>query len=278
MHIACSINKKYIKYCSVMLQSIINHTIKKELFIHVLHNDLTIKDEIFLKDIFKGYPFLSFNFYKIEREKFSIFPVVADHLTVETLFRLFLAELLPNNIEKVIYIDSDIVVKEDLLNVWNIDIGKYPLAAVPNLEGVMYRVLGLKEKNDYFNAGFIVINLNKWRTEKYLEKFIKFTEGNREKIIFGDQDILNGVLRGDWLRLHPKWNVQNSIYSFKEDFLEYYSEECYETVSNYPAIIHYSSKLKPWNILNYQIKSEEYFHILKKNGDMGGKMIVYMRK
>ena len=262
MHLACSINKKYIKYFSVMIQSILNNSKCRSITIHVLHSDLVNEDKEFIRSIFSEFDYVEFFFYKIDQENVQVFPVVADHLTVETLYRLMLAKLLPQTISKVLYIDSDMLFKADIMEVWSTDLGSYPIAAVANLEGIMYQKLDLNSKFDYFNAGFILINLTLWREKEYFELFAEYTKENKEKIIFGDQDVLNGFFKGNWIRLHPKWNVQNSLYFTKENFCEFYSEKIYEEITERPFGIHFSGKNKPWNLLNNQVNYKEFFDVL----------------
>lgn len=245
-----------------MLQSVLIHTKSKNIVVHILHTDLETEDTNIIKQIFDKYNFVIFKFYQIERSIFKEFPIVAEHLTIETLYRLMLADLLSKDIKKVIYIDSDIVVKEDILDVWEIDLKNFPLAAVSNLEGIMYQKLGLKSKLDYFNAGFILINLELWRKENYFQSFIDYTKNNKENIIFGDQDVLNGFLNGNWMHLHPKWNVQNSLYYMKENFCEFYSQEIYEEICANPYVIHFSGKLKPWHLFNNQNNYKEFLKVL----------------
>ncbi|WP_107947384.1 glycosyltransferase family 8 protein [Lysinibacillus parviboronicapiens] len=262
MHLACSINKKYIKYFSVMLQSVINNSKYDYITVHILHNNLTQDDIDVIFNVFGEINMLSLKFYKVDNSNFKDFPLVAEHLTVETFYRLKLADLISEDIKKIIYIDSDMIVKQNLMEIWAINLKDYPLAAVANFDDFMYKKIGLKKRLDYFNAGLILINLELWREEEYFEIFIEYAKKNKGKIFFGDQDILNGVLNGNWLSLQPKWNVQNFWCFIKEDFINWYSENEYELIISNPAIIHFSGPLKPWDLINNQVHSKEYNKVL----------------
>jgi len=259
MHIACSINKEYIPHMCAMLLSAYTHTAASKIDIHVLHADLDLEDQMTIKNEFIQYNKITFNFYEVNKSIFKDVPIVAKHLRIETLYRLILASIIPDEISKILYIDSDIIIKDDLLNIWNEDITEYYIAAVVNLEGTMYQILGFETPLDYFNAGFMLINLEKWRKELVFDRFMEYLGANSEKIIFADQDILNGVFDGNWKRFHPKWNVQNSIYSTKEWFVKYLDENTYYNTINNPSVIHFSGPTKPWELINIHTLTEEYY-------------------
>lgn len=261
MHIACSINKEYIPHMCAMVLSACLNTSAKKIVIHVLHAELDKIDESIIKDEFNHYKQIEFYFYKIDQSVLKDIPIVAKHLSIETLYRLLLPSVLPKEIEKVLYIDSDIIIKDDLMKVWENDISKYFLAAVTNLEGNMYKKLELESRLDYFNAGFILINLKKWREERFFSKCLNYVKHNSDKIIFADQDILNGVLKGKWKRLHPKWNVLRSVFGSKKLFEQYYDLETYEEIVENPSVIHYTGPIKPWHINSeHPLKNDYYLY------------------
>ncbi|GEM_PF-1203678 len=259
MHIACSINKDYIPHMCAMLLSAFTHTTVNKIDIHVLHADLDLENQMTIRNEFMKYNQIAFHFYEVNKSIFKDVPIIAKHLRVETLYRLTLASIIPAEISKILYIDSDIIIKDDLIHIWNEDITEYHVGAVVNLEGEMYQILGLGTPLNYFNAGFILINLEKWRKELLFDRFMEYVSTNLEKIVFADQDILNGVLDGNWKRFHPKWNVQNSIYYTKEWFIEYLGENTYINTINSPSIIHFSGPTKPWELVSIHVLTNEYY-------------------
>lgn len=154
------------------------------------------------------------------------------HLKKATYSRLFIPQIL--DCKKILYLDTDIIIKTDLLDLWRIDISNYLFAAAPEPEKDKI----LAEKNDarlsnYFNAGVMLINIPLWRENKITEKAIDFINSYPEKIEYADQDALNYVCHGKWFQLDNKFN--------------------YEITYNEPsnpkeaALIHYIGSTKPWH-------------------------------
>jgi len=130
--------------------------------------------------------------------------------------RLFIPYFIPENIEKALYLDVDMIVLADLYILWNIDLGNYTLAAVkdPRVQtfdndwgGVLnYKELGLNGKSTYFNTGMLLMNIRKWREENIAYKVIDVVSKNIKYANYPDQYGLNIVLAGNWLELDAKWN------------------------------------------------------------------------
>lgn len=260
MHIACSINQEYIPHMCSMIISAYQNTISSKINVHVLHSDLDSENQLKIKNEFIRYKGrIDFHFYKVNELIFDNFPILNKHIKIQSYYRLALALVLPKSISKLLYIDSDMIIKDDLLTIWNEDISDYYLGAVVNLNNDAYRTLGLDSLLEYFNAGFLLINLEKWRKDHIFDRFTEYVISEKEKIIFEDQDTLNGVLKGHWKKFHIKWNVQTSFFYSKKLFVEYFDQETYDICINSPSIIHYSGSIKPWEIGCRHILSEEYY-------------------
>jgi lipopolysaccharide biosynthesis glycosyltransferase len=167
----------------------------------------------------------------------------------------------------VIYLDCDLIVKGDLGQLWDIDLGSnYVLAAqdtwihsakdvIPN-----YQQLGISSRANYFNAGVLVINAKKWRKEAFFDKCVEYLNYNMDTLLHGDQDILNALSVGQWGELDPRWNVTARVYEYSSWEESPYSEDVYNNLINKdPYIIHFVSGEKPWNSRNVPLE-EHFFH------------------
>jgi lipopolysaccharide biosynthesis glycosyltransferase len=176
------------------------------------------------------------------------------HVTLPTYYRLLLPQVLPPEFTKAIYLDSDMVVTGNLAELWNIDIGDNYILAVQ--DDVLLNIsmcqslqnsqeLGISPNSKYFNAGLLVINVAKWRTENIGNKTLDYIRNN-QKYQPNDQDGLNAILSDKWGELHPKWNQMPRIYddSFRKNNL--YPENVYQELLNHPCIIHFTNTPKPW--------------------------------
>ncbi len=130
-------------------------------------------------------------------------PAFADryHFTRATLFRLGLEKLAPADCHRLIYLDADIAVLADVRELWASELGGNPVGAVPDgfVDPVRFARFGACREQGYFNAGILVIDLDKVRAEKLFTKAATFVaEKNPE---MNDQCGLNYALWGRWTRL-----------------------------------------------------------------------------
>lgn len=208
-----------------------------------------------------------------------------DHISIASYYRLVIPELLPHWIEKVIYLDCDLVVKGDLKQLWQIDLREnYVLAAqdvsiryVSAPSGLLnHEELGISPESKYFNAGVLAINLKKWRDSKITTKAIKYFKQNKECVRWHDQDVLNAILAGQWEELDPKWNFQPMIDAYSSWEVSPFSEDVYNDLMRAPYIIHYVTRLKPWNF-HYTPYKEYFFQYVDKTLWSGWRLTFWKR-
>lgn len=190
------------------------------------------------------------------------------HISLASYYRLLIAEILPQKFTKVIYLDCDLVVKGHLEEIWNIDIADKYVLAIPDMwissvsahNGLLnYQELGIESDAKYFNAGVIVINMERWRSEKIFLQAIDYFKHNKSYVRFHDQDILNALLAGKWSELDPRWNVTPGIYEYSCWQESPFTEDVYNQLINEPYIIHFAAGDKPWNSQKTLMK-EHFFH------------------
>lgn len=195
-------------------------------------------------------------FLDINSETYANFPTKA-HISVPAYYRISIPELFDNSVEKVIYLDCDLIIKHDLQELWQIGLENYAIAAVENIAGTTYKASGLKQ-SDYFNSGVMLINLNKWRNENIPDKVRKFKIKHPELISTNDQCALNGVFKGNWKRLPLKWNHQSGLYRKSQQIDRLQKEGSVDEAIWNPAIIHYVGSFKPWFTPCYHPLEGEY--------------------
>ena len=167
--------------------------------------------------------------------------------------RLLLPELLPE-LDRIIYLDCDIIVRQDLARLWReTELGDNYLGVVfeAAIEGQAerFRALGC-DPDRYFNSGFLLMNLAQMRAEKVSEKLL---EACRVPYLeFPDQDALNQVCQGRVLPLSPLYNSIRTFFipKYKPAFVRQYGEEMWERVQR-EATVHYTGG-KPWNLFTVQ--------------------------
>jgi lipopolysaccharide biosynthesis glycosyltransferase len=129
--------------------------------------------------------------------------------------RLFLGELLAD-VDRVIYLDADVLVRDDLGMLWKESTDGAAIAAVRDYKiptfasGLPHAVsaLGVSGETPYYNAGVLLLDLDAWRRESLSQRALEYVRDHGDTIRFADQDAINAVAPGRIHELHPRWNVQ----------------------------------------------------------------------
>lgn len=188
------------------------------------------------------------------------------------LARLLVDQLLPTNVDKVLYLDGDTIVRGSLKELWNTDMHDCVIGASiePTVNKSRKRELGLLDKH-YFNAGVLLINLKLWRNEKTGEKILKYYEEKKGRLFANDQDAINGSLAGKIYIISPKYNFYNIFWYYPYRTLKkleepalYISEKIYNEAKDSPVIIHYLGEERPWRKGNTHKYSNDYHLYLSK--------------
>lgn len=165
-------------------------------------------------------------------------------------YRLLLPDLLGDR-RRVVYLDCDTLVLDDLTPLWELDLGGRALAAVSNvfpsdLRGHPAR-LGLAG-GAYFNSGMLVMELESWRRNGHGVAVARLAREQPERLLFPDQDALNIVLADSWLSLLPRWNAQNSVFYFAWA-RDTFGADAVREARLAPAILHFEgpAQAKPWH-------------------------------
>jgi lipopolysaccharide biosynthesis glycosyltransferase len=184
------------------------------------------------------------------------------HLSPATYLRFFLPELLPTNCDRVIYLDSDLVVLDDITPLWSKPIGDNLLLAAADehekkVSGTLglanWRELGIPEDAEYFNAGVLVINLNLWRETGLAARLIAYAAEHNEILKYSDQDCFVAICYDSRGSLEQKWNRFSTQMKAVQK-------------SERPAIVHFVTSQKPWTP-GYRVNGRGYwFDALKRSG------------
>ncbi len=166
------------------------------------------------------------------------------HISMMTYARFLLPSIFPESVTKVLYLDADLLVLDDLGLLWDTDLEGAILGAV--LDGLDLHLKNGKPHLDavpkvraYFNAGVLLIDLGRWRQERISEKAIEYMR-QYPRSPYSDQDALNAVCDGLWKKLDSRWNCQ-----------KFYDKLSMLTLLNMdrtqlPGIVHFTCGDKPW--------------------------------
>lgn len=251
-HILCSTDDNYAQHCAVLMCSVYCNNPGNIIF-HIVESDLSDDNKIKLRKIADDYNQRVFfhNFTLKNKEFYKL--GIGSASSIVTYYRIFITSIIDDpSINRILYLDCDIVVNSDISELFKLNLVDWPIAAVRD---VLYPVkdihrhnIGLGYNDRYFNAGVLLFNLSLWRQNHYEEKLIEFCKEDNYAY-FADQDALNSVFMGKWLELSPCWNRFNLVkykdvyFKTKADGLDFIYE---------PRIVHYASPTaRPWMNLKF---------------------------
>ncbi len=250
MNILVTINDKYVKQLNILLNSIQISNRNENFNVYILNRNLTIKH---FKEIKKGLDLEKFhiNDVKIDEEKIKSLPVYKEKYPVEIYFRIFAAKYLPNDIDRVLYLDSDTIVINKLDTLYNMDFEDNYFIATTHIKKMLHKFneirLGMDKDEPYINTGVLLMNLKELRKIKIEEEVIDFVQRTEKKLILPDQDIISTIY-GDKIKL-----VSDLKYNLGDRNLNFYnlnnpkSKIGIKWICKNTVIIHYFGRNKPWN-------------------------------
>ena len=171
--------------------------------------------------------------------------------------RLFAYNLLPENIDRVIYLDCDIIVDGNIEELYQHDFDNKIILAVKDCVSRAYKKkIGIKRDGVYINTGMMLMNLRKMRQFPMIERISEFVNQYSGVMDYADQEIINGIFQGEFGILPPKWNVMTQFNQYSYNQLKlirhphhYYTEEEIEYAKRHARMFHYTTcmlNIRPW--------------------------------
>ena len=264
IHISFNIDSNYVQHCAVTLVSIFENNKEEAISIHIIAKDLSDKDRKILTEITNKYHNAIF-FYEPDMKLLEGFNIrkFSKRISIATYYRCILSRILPKSIDKVIYLDCDIVILDSIRPMWDISLEGVGVAAVEDMgcrEPERYEILQYPMEYSYFNAGVLLVNLDFWRKHNIAQACIDYYHQYPERILYNDQDLLNSVLYKDKKLIDIKWNVQDAFYRRASHVIKENNKKCIEALLH-PVILHYTNR-KPWNYDSQHPLRNKYFYYL----------------
>ncbi|HII3778114.1 TPA: glycosyltransferase family 8 protein [Pasteurella multocida] len=242
----------YARHLVVAIKSIINHN-EKGIQFYIF--DLGIKDENKrnINDIVSSYG-SEVNFIAVNYKDFESFPVQISYISLATYARLKTAEYLPDNLNKIIYLDVDVLVFNSLEMLWNVDVNNFLTAAcydsfIENEKSEHKKSISMSDKEYYFNAGVMLFNLDEWRKMDVFSRALDLLAMYPNQMIYQDQDILNILFRNKVCYLDCRFNfMPNQLERIKQYHKGKLSNLHSLEKTTMPVVIsHYCGTQKAWH-------------------------------
>lgn len=286
VHVACCVDDEYVKGVAVTLVSAAKH----------LDSDRTLWVEL----VDGGISDLSFERlqrtceaagirlrrHRVDLDRLHQLPI-SHHISHAAYLRLLLAEILPEDLERVLYLDGDLLILEDLSLLFDATLEGHWAAAVPDvacpyMDATLavsnlrqcgpymatyrpvsnYQELGISGDQPYFNSGVLLIDLVQWRQQDLGRQFLLCLDENADSIWCWDQYALNVVLSGRWKVLPLRWNCGGHLYEYLSTEATPLSASESQEAFDQPAIVHFTTKDKPWHAGHQHPHGEAFFEYL----------------
>lgn len=215
----------------------------------------------------------------IPTQNLEIHAHTSGHVNRAAYLRLMIPDLLPPAVTKAIYLDTDLLVLDDIQQLWDTDLEGKPLAAVPDL-GILssHRMreqkqdtLGLELGDSYFNSGVLIMDLAAWRKNGYTRQVMDCVEKGNFR--HHDQDGLNKVFRRNWQKLPLRWNVIPPVFTLPVKILKKASWRALALdAMEHPAVFHWAGRYKPWEFAPNGTFNQKYYDYLAKTAFADAKM------
>lgn len=252
MNIVCATDDNYVLYCGIMLTSLYENNRDVEITTYILARGLSTHNQNKLSRLAESYK-TKIEVIMLADDMWKNSPIwLGDHISVAAYYRLSVAEILPEDVKKVLYLDCDIIVARSLRNLWNTDITDYAAGAVidsGHFNEQRNKMVGISVTEHYFNSGVLLVNVDYWRKKHVLGQALRFINDNLDQLRSHDQDVLNAVLKDQVLYLPINYNLQD-FYLFPPYFNRYGEQiklQILQTRESEIAIYHLSMPVKPLN-------------------------------
>lgn len=217
IHIALASNNAYSILLVALIKSIsYNHITSEPITFYIINDKISSKNKRIINSLISGsnHEIVWFNADKILPVGLKI-PIDNSAFPFTAYLRLFAPYVIPNEVSKLIYLDVDMIVRNDISKLWEFDLENFTLAAVVDVGKTVscewggipnYKQLGIPAEAPYFNSGLMIINPKRWKESNIPEKVFNAMNDNLNFVNFADQYGLNVVFAQNWKEIDPLWN------------------------------------------------------------------------
>lgn len=246
-HILVTLDRNYLKVLSVMLYSLSQSDPEGVYTVYVVNNTLTEEDFASLSALLPRTELVN---VRVPEDLLQNAPV-SDRYPTEMYYRLFAARYLPQQLERILYLDPDLVVLHSLRSLYQIDFDGKLFAAASHIESRTFRELNrrrlhLSEHAKYLNSGVMMMNLALLRKESP-QTILDYIQSHKATLLLPDQDVLNALYADRTVPLDPLvYNLGEKYLRLKNLHLPPAEKLTLDWVRSNTAIVHYYGRNKPW--------------------------------
>lgn len=270
INIILATDKNYAQHAAVAMASVLcNTNVPQRMHFFVIDDNIDAENkEKMSLSVSKLGGRLSF----VEADEEALSNVfVSGNLTRAAYFRLDIPNIVPSTIDKIIYIDCDLLVLQNVEELWETDLQGKPIAAAEDF-GIIsskgksaekIKNLAWEKEYSYFNSGVLLIDVKQWRDKQYAEKLLGLV--STRSFRHHDQDALNYLFMNNWAKLDLRWNVIPPVYNMPmRTVLDSTLRKKAIEALKHPAVVHYAGGYKPWEYERVAGFNEKYYEYLSQ--------------
>ena len=274
MNILVTLDSNYIEQLAVMLTSLTKSNPAEKFDVYVAHSSMDEEDFNLINSSVDADVCNIIN-VKLPKDMFDDAPVT-DRYPKEMYYRIFAAQFLPRNLDRILYLDPDLVIINSIGDMYRMDLGSNFFAAASHVDKSLKKIneirLDMPEDSTYINSGVMLLNLPQLRNNQRIQEVYDYIEEKKLFFVLPDQDVLNGVYG------HKTVHLDALIYNLSDRFLTLYnanpknlgSRKDMRWIAHNTSIIHYCGRNKPWKS-NYRgdlgVFYYYYENILNRNNN-----------
>ena len=245
INVAAALNSHYMRYTYVMLTSLFVNQKEADIHVYLLHSDLSDEEQKCLQSLALGYGH-TIHYLHISRESFPTALPTTQEWPLEAYYRLLLPDILPDEVDRLLYLDVDMIVNKPIAELYQTDFEGALFCACSD----MSTKLPCLDRRDeifkdhigagfiYFNSGFMLWNIALLRGKYSFKDYMELAKKLEFKMLAPDQDLLNYM---HWNQIKFVDEYQYNLFSR----IAYKNGIRYEQVKEETVIIHYAG-MKPW--------------------------------
>lgn len=268
IHILLCTDSRYAPYCGVTITSVLESCKDTSVAVHIITDGIKDRDKELFGILAKTYG-ASINITTIPAPILESLAHNQGRWPRSICFRLLAPDLLPDDIDRIIYLDCDTIVNTDLRGLWTTGMDGYAIAAVSDIDrcaddalpGRLSPLTELPRARRYFNSGVMMMDLAHMRHTRVHDKMLRLIYEAGDALPYPDQDALNIILLGQWKRLPCEWNIMPwSLAKCNQAELTAEEREAVTAAaSGHPrGIIHYYGPYHPWDCRTLMFHPMEY--------------------
>lgn len=245
MNILVTVDRNYLTILNIMLSSLVRSNPRETLDVYLLHTCLEEAQLTATRRVLAGHGRL----IPIQAAIPALDSApITDRYPREMYYRIFAAQCLPRELDRVLYLDPDMVILGSLAELYHMDLGDHFFAAATHVKRLMRKLnelrLDMEEDSPYINSGVMLMNLAALRREQDPQAVFAYIEKYKNALMLPDQDVISGLYGGRILELDTlRYNMTEILLAKKRSLrpemdLDWVRKNC--------TIIHYCGRNKPW--------------------------------